>query len=402
MNKPLRVAHLVSHPIHYFVPLYRELASRPEIDHEVFYFSDETANKFFEKDFEKEITWDVPLLEGYKANFLPTSRGRGISNNFIQIPNFDIIRKVAFGEYDVIWAHGYAHPNTWLAAVASIVCRRKFFIREEQTLLSKRPWHKRLLKNIMLRFLFSKTFGFYIGENNRRYFEHFGMPSERLFPARYCVDNDYFGGKAKEMAGKKNQIRLDFGITDDAPVILFAGKFIAKKQPLLLIEAFARLRRETPCWLLLAGDGTLRQKMEDKIRQEKIPNVLIAGFLNQSELPRAYVAADIFVLPSAYMETWGLVVNEAMNFSLPIVVTDKVGCATDLIQDGFNGFVVKNGCSVDLKNAIWKLVIDSNVRKKFGDRSHNIVSHYSIKDCADNIVAAFLKVNDNNKYKGYM
>jgi glycosyltransferase involved in cell wall biosynthesis len=244
----------------------------------------------------------------------------------------------------------------------------------------------------MLRALFWGAWGLYVGEKNRQYFEHYGMPRSKLFPAYHCVDNDYFVGKAAELASKRGEVRAGFGITDGTPVILFAGKFIKEKQPKLLIEAFAQVRREIPCWLLIAGDGPLRQSMEDLIRRLNIPNILMPGFLNQTEIPRAYSAADLFVLPS-YMETWGLVVNEAMNFSLPVVVTDKVGCAADLVRDGWNGFVVNHQRVDDLAKAMAGLVKDRDLRQSFGQRSYDQISNYSIKACADNIVAACLAVS---------
>ncbi len=358
----------------------------------MFFFSDSTLTKFKDDEFSKEIEWDVSLLDGYIARICPSATKNKIQDSIFHMPNWDIIKETAFGKYDVIWVHGYAHLNTWLAAIASFFSGTKILIREEQTLLNGRPWYKLLLKTVLLRLLFRLTYGLYIGENNRRYFEHYGMASTRLFPARYCVDNDFFRGKGGELTARKKEIRSEFGFFDDAPVILFAGKFIEKKQPMLLIEAFARLRKELPCRLLMVGDGPLRQSMESLIRRLDVPDVVLTGFLNQTELPRAYAAADIFVLPSAYMETWGLVVNEAMNFSLPVVVTDKVGCAADLVKDGWNGFVVEHRNVDALKNAMKILVGDSKLRKEYGQRSLELVSRYSIKSCADDIVAACLAV----------
>lgn len=388
----MRVAHLSSHPVQYFTPLYKELDRNYHIDHVVYYFSDWSLTRFRDDGFAIEILWDIPLLGGYKAKFCSSTKNRKICNGIFQTPNFDIIFETAFGGYDVVWIHGYAHLNAWLVSIASLFSRTKVLIREEQTLLDGRPWHKRLLKSVMLRLLFTITHGLYIGENNRRYFEHYGMRPDRLFPAHYCVDNDFFRLKAEEMAPRKKEVRSGFGISDDAPVILFAGKFIEKKQPMLLIEAFAKLRREMPCWLLMAGDGPLREAMEARIRRLHVPDVVFSGFLNQTEIPRAYTAADIFVLPSGYMETWGLVVNEAMNFSLPLVVTDKVGCAADLVQDGWNGFVVDHRSADALKCALERLSGDPGLREEFGRRSLELVSRYSIKSCADEIVAACLAV----------
>lgn len=93
------------------------------------------------------------------------------------------------------------------------------------------------------------------------------------------------------------------------------------------------------------------------------------------------------------MEAWGLQAIDAMNFSLPMVVTDKVGCAACFVQDGWNEFVVDHQSVDALENAIEGLVKDSNLRQTFGRRSYEMVSKYSIKSCADDIVAACLAVS---------
>jgi glycosyltransferase involved in cell wall biosynthesis len=185
-------------------------------------------------------------------------------------------------------------------------------------------------------------------------------------------------------------IRAGFGITDDAPVVLFCGKLIEKKQPLTLVEAYARVRQEHPCWLLLVGDGAERAAIQDRVTRRQIPGVRMAGFLNQSELPAAYMAADLLVLPSAWHETWGLVVNEAMNFGLPIVVSDRVGCAEDLVRPAWNGFVVPHREVAALAEAIETLVASAERRAEFGQRSLGLVDEYSVERCADGIIAACL------------
>jgi glycosyltransferase involved in cell wall biosynthesis len=386
--QPVRVAHLVSHPIQYFAPLYRELALRPEIDLTVYFYSDVTAHEFYCPEFKQMIWWDIPLLEGYRARFFPSAMGKSIDSGFLRRPNWDIIREVASRYYDVVWVHGYAHLTAWFAAAAARASGATVLIREEQTLLDHRPWYRQAAKEVALRALFSLASGLYIGEQNRRYFEYYGMPPSRLFPSRYCVDNRFFRKKAAELAPKRKEIRAAFGITDDAPVVLFCGKFIQKKQPLLLLETFERVRRQKRCWLLMVGDGPLRPAAEGLVKRRQIPNVLMPGFLNQTELPAAYTAADIFALPSAFQETWGLVVNEAMNFSLPIVVSDRVGCAEDLVRPGWNGFIVAHQDTERLAGAIATLVTDEEMRRTLGARSLQLIREYSIAACADGIITA--------------
>jgi glycosyltransferase involved in cell wall biosynthesis len=385
--RQLRVAHLVSHPVHYFAPLYRELARRPEIDLTVHFYSDAPLRGAHDPQFGRTIEWDTPLLEGYAYRFAPSASATAARASNPR-PQLDVVRDVLRGSYDVVWAHGYAHATTWLAMMGARARGARLLIRDEQTLLHGRPAHRRIARSIALRQLFARSYGTYIGEENRRFLLAHGMREDRTFAARYCVDNAYFQGRAAELAPKRAEVRASFGIDDEAPVVLFAGKLIDKKQPLRAIQAFASVRSAQPCWLLIAGDGLLRDECTSLVAGLGVPNVRFAGFLNQGEMPRAYAAADIFVLPSKLHETWGLVVNEAMNFGLPIVASDKVGCAADLVPAGENGVVVPHDSTQRLADAIGSLVRDAEKRRVFGARSREIVREYSIESAADGIVAA--------------
>jgi glycosyltransferase involved in cell wall biosynthesis len=393
----VRVAHLVSHPIQYFAPLYRELAQRREIDLTVYYYSDATLREFVDPGFGRSVQWDTPLLDGYRHRMLPSAARTPISGTFARRPNLDVIREATSGAYDVLWVHGYAHLTTWLAVTAARARGMRVLIRDEQTLLHGRPRLRAASKELALRALYTQASALYIGEENRRYFARYGMPARRMFPARYCVDNAALQARAAELAPRRAQLRERFGIASSAPVVLFAGKLIDKKQPLRLIEAFARVRRERDCALLIAGDGPLREQARQVVDALHLPDVHFAGFLNQSELPEAYAVADIFVLPSKMHETWGLVVNEAMNFRLPVVVTDKVGCAVDLVRQGASGFIVPHTSTAALASAIGRLVDDPGLRARFGVVSRKIVDRYTIESCADGIVAACTSRRTGNR-----
>ena len=387
MNKPLRLAHLVSHPIHYFAPLYRELASRPEVDLTVHFYSDAPLRGAHDAQFAQPVAFDAPLLDGYRYRFAARASQTPARASSMR-PQLDVVRAVARGGYDAVWAHGYAHATTWLALLAAHARGARLLLRDEQTLLHPRAWHRRIVRSTMLKQLYARSYGLYIGEENRRFLRAHGMRDERMFAARYCVDNAYFSARAAELAPRRAEIRASFGIDDDAPVVLFAGKLIDKKQPLRLIEAFASLRANLPCWLLLAGSGPQREACEALVSRLGVTNVRFAGFLDQTRLPEAYAAADVFVLPSKLHETWGLVVNEAMNFGLPVVVSDKVGCAADLVRPGENGAIVPHDDTRALADAIARLVSDGRLRRAYGARSEAIVRTYSIEAAADGIVEA--------------
>jgi glycosyltransferase involved in cell wall biosynthesis len=387
---PVRVAHLVSHATQYYVPLYRELASRPEIDLTVHYYSAATLLEFYDPGFGRAVQWDVPLLSGYRAVVCPSAARTGLGSGWRHVPNWDVIWAIVQGRYDVVWLHGYNHPTSVLTAAGARLMGARLMIREDQTLLHPRVWWKRALKRVGLRALFSQMTGLYVGVESRRYLAHYGIPARRLVWTPHCVDNGMFRERAALLRRERSAVRERFGIMDDAPVVLFCGKLIEKKQPLTLLDAYERVRRQRRCWLLLVGDGSQRPAIEAMMRRREIPGVRVAGFLNQSELPAAYTAADMLVLPSALHETWGLVVNEAMNFGLPLVVSDKVGCAPDLVRPGWNGFVVPHRDVVALAHAIEALVAHPAMRAEFGHRSLALVDDYSLERCADGIVAACL------------
>ena len=383
-----RVAHLVSHPVQYYAPLYRELARREAIDLTVFFYSAATIAAYHDPGFGRTVRWDRELLDGYRARFCPSASRTPAGGGWRRRPNWDVVRAVSEGDFDAVWLHGYNHPTSLLAAAAARTRGAALLIRDDQTLLHARPWWRRAAKALVLRALFRRATGLYVGAQSRRHFAHYGIPAERLVAAPHCVDNEFFQSRAEALRPQRRALREAFGILDDAPVVLFSGKLIPKKQPLALLDAYARVRRERPCWLLMVGEGGERARLEERVGRHGVPGVRLAGFLNQSELPNAYAAADLLVLPSGWDETWGLVVNEALNFSLPVVVSDRVGCAEDLVRPGWNGFVVGQADVEALARAIGMLVAEPGARALWGARGRSLVDSYSVERCADGIEAA--------------
>jgi len=137
------------------------------------------------------------------------------------------------------------------------------------------------------------------------------------------------------------------------------------------------------------------------VDSQSIPDVIFAGFLNRSEISRAYVAADLLVLPSRINETWGMVVNEAMNFGLPVIVSDKVGCAPDLVENGDNGYVFEHRAVDDLARDLAELVSDSDLRERLGSRSLDRITRWSPQVAADGLVAAAI-ASRNSDLRGQL
>lgn len=382
-----RLAALYSHPIQYFAPLFRALSVRPEIDLTVYYCSRYGLDPMFDPGFGRKVQWDIPLLDGYRSIFLPNrSRQPGL-DRFFELVNPAIIAELRQERYDAVLVHGYIYATHWLAFLAARFTGTALWLRGESTLSAPRPLGVQMAKQATLRPLFRMAQAcLYIGSRNREFYKYYGVDSDRLFFAPYSVDDSFFR-QGSQLAAQKDSFRHRLGIATDVPVILAAGKLSPTKQPLHLLNAFERLRAVRRCALIFAGDGELRSALENACAKRSIPDVYITGFLNQTEMPAAYSSADVLVLPS-WGEQWGLVVNEAMNCGLPVVMTDRVGCADDLVRDGENGYIVPWNDVNALAEALEKLIADPELRKRFGHRSLEIIQDYSLERTVDGIVQA--------------
>lgn len=327
----VRVIAIAPHPIQYHAPLFRALATRPEIDFEVAFLElldDQRQGQGFGVAFQ----WDVPVLEGYRSRVLPTVRyARGQWGRALRARA--CLRDL---DPDVVLLTGWqTFPLIQLLSAA----RRMglpVLMRGESHALKTRS-------SIVNRFhgwLFRQVDGFLvIGRANRALYEAHAIPASRLYDAPYFVDNERFAAEASTWRERRREVRSNFGIPERAISFLYAGKFEAKKHPQHFLAALSRLARkrpDLPLHGLFVGDGLLAHELRAAASARSVP-VTFAGFMNQSEIAKCYVAADALVLPSDYGETWGLVVNEAMACGLPALVSDRVGCGPDLVLDGETG-----------------------------------------------------------------
>lgn len=384
-----KLAVVLTHPIQYHVPVFRALARDPRVDLTVYYCCELGATEQRDPEFGTVFKWDIPLLEGYRHVFL-RNWSRRPRPSFLGCVNPGIIGELRRERFDAVLVYGYSVLTAWLAFLGGWLTRTPVFLRGVTHLLDDKPLHRRLAKRLLLTPLFrTMSICLYVGNHNREYYRAYGVPDEKLVHAPHVVSNEFFARHRERLRPRRGEVREAFGIGDDAPVILLPAKLVPWKNPLVLLEAFRRVRRKHRCHLLYAGDGAEREKIERRVREQEIPDVVIAGFLNQTEMPKAYVAADVLCLPSQ-RETWGLVVNEGMNFDLPVVISHRVGCSTDLVRHGDNGFIVD---SVDaLERALEELVCDPEKREVMGARSRKRIEGWGVSECAEGIVEGLRRV----------
>lgn len=378
-----RVAYLISHPIQYQVPLLQRLARHPEIDLQVYYMDHQGVRPRRDPEFGVPVQWDLPLLDGYAWTLLRNISPWPEADHFLRFIHPGIIPILYHGRFDALIVHGYNRATDWLAFLGARLSRTPLLLRGESTLRQeatrrgRRPLWVAVAKRILSWALLRRVDGaLAIGILNRQFYQAYGVPEARIFSTPYAVDNERFLAEAHRLAPSRAVLREQLGGPAGFPVVLCVGKLIARKRPMDVIEALAQVADRHPAVLVYVGEGGERHHLTEAAARRGLRHVIITGFVNQTEISRYYAAADILVLPSGH-EPWGLVLNEAMCFGLPVVASDAVGAAPDLVRPGENGFVYPAGNVEVLAGVLKGLLADPVARARMGARSREIVAAYS-------------------------
>lgn len=376
----------LSHPIQYVSPLLREISTHTKL--KVYYYGGKSAVND-DKGFGQKVTWDIPLLDGYTHVFMNNaSRSKGMNTRFLDAVNWSIFKLLRQSDDKVVIVNGWAYLSDWFVFLSAKLFGKKVWMRAEM------PWNqeelkpksfKKILKFLLFKYVLFKYFidkCLYIGSQNKKYYLMHGVRESRLIFAPYAVDNLRF----QRLKTDGSTARQKWGVNDKKIVILYSGKLIDKKRPLDLLEAFHQLN-DVNTVLFYMGDGPLRKKLEAYIDQHHIKNVVISGFINQSEIGTIYSMADLFVMSSGIGETWGLSVNEAMNFSLPVIVSSTCGSSFDIVEKGVNGFVFREGDIAELTDCLQYIVKDAKLREKMGVASKEKINQFSHQVTVHNINA---------------
>jgi glycosyltransferase involved in cell wall biosynthesis len=213
--------------------------------------------------------------------------------------------------------------------------------RGDSHLLDGASGLKWLLKRSLLRTIYRWPTAFlYVGQANRNCYERLGVPASKLFHCPHSIDVSRFAEPHEKFESDVQAWRARLGLANKR-VLLFAGKFEPKKQPLQLMDACIGI--DDPAFVLaMVGDGVLAPEVARRAAAHP-ERFRVLSFQNQSKMPLVYRLGDVFTLPSAWGETWGLAVNEALACGRPVLVSDKVGCASDVVQPGVNGYVFPTG-----------------------------------------------------------
>jgi glycosyltransferase involved in cell wall biosynthesis len=388
-----RLAIVAGHPVQYISPWLNGLADNAGVDLKVFYLWDLGVSTANDPGFGRPLQWDIPLLEGHDYEFIPNRATKPGNQHFFGYINPGLAPRLAAWRPDAILLMNYAFLTYILLLLDPRFWKIPFLLRGDSHNLNRKQGLKSKLNQLGRSFLFRRFAAFLVvGSANHQYYRSNGVPTSKLFMGRHAVDNARFAAAGTTAAATALTLRESIGIGQEI-VILFVGKFVAVKRPLDLLYAYANL--PTPLIasskIVFVGEGHLEESIRTHAQHLGLDGVHFLPFQNQSMMPAVYSMGDLLALPSE-SETWGLVVNEAMNLACPAIVSDHVGCAYDLVVPGQTGWVFPTGNIQALTNCLEDAIADRKHLHQIGEKARNHVCHFSYAGITASLRQALDKV----------
>jgi glycosyltransferase involved in cell wall biosynthesis len=391
----LRFAAVISHPTQHHAPMFRELNKVPGVRVKVFYGCNWGVRPTFDPGFSQTFAWDVPLLQGYEHEFLPSGQPPR-DQGFLAIDSPRLAQRLAdFGPH-ALWVHGYGHRLCWRAVRwARGRCAVVYFGDSE--LLHQRSWFVRLAKAALVRWFLRRCDAFItVGDNNEAYYAHYGVPRSKMLRGCYPVDVKRFvEALADPDRPLRAEVRRRYGLPEDAVVVLFLGKMIPIKRPADLLEAVGLLRQQgVGVHALFVGDGPLRPNLEQQTRDRGLGDLVrLSGFVNQREMPLVLDCADVLAMTSE-KDPHPLAVTEALITGNAVVASDRVGCVgpTDTVRPGINGLVYPCGNVPALAAALRQLVEDEPLRRRMSEASRLLAPTQDVDVAVSAVLEAILRL----------
>lgn len=298
-------------------------------------------------------------------SFLPRNRLRAM------LLLWRLIRQEKTELLHVAGWHGFVMLFSW--AVARIK-KVPLFVELDSSLRNGQSGFKNRVKNKIYPHLYSIPTCFLpAGKKGRDYLMDYGVDKSRIVVHQMTVDVlstikniDRFRG---DVTAKNNHHICRF---------LFVGRLIKRKGLSQLLKAFSLvIAQNNLCQLTIVGDGECKSDVLSAAQDNK--NITYCGHLDGAALLQQYAFSDVFVFP-AYDEPWGLVINEAMAASLPVIVGESVGCAEDLVKHGINGFLIPTNDYLNLSDTMLKLADNSDLREKMGQSSRQMIMSWTMEN----------------------
>jgi glycosyltransferase involved in cell wall biosynthesis len=362
----------------YRIPVFNSLAKESELELHVIFLAETDPTQRQWLVYKDEIQFSYSVLPSWrrrlgKYHFL-LNRGLGAA--------------LTKAKPDVIVCGGYSYLAGWQALWWALRKHRPAIAWVESTARDLRGSY-RLVEFLKTRFL--KSCGRFIvpGKSSFEYLRSFGLDESRIFIAPNAVDTDFYAGHAEMTRENARFLRETLGLP--SRYFLFVGRLLREKGIFDVLKAYGTLSPEvrSVVGLVFVGDGPYKVELQRRAADILPGLVRFTGFLQRERLAEHYALAETFVFPT-HTDPWGLVVNEAMACSLPIICSSAAGCAEDLISDGWNGRVVPAQEVAQLASVMEQLARNGEVRKSMGQRSLQRILRNSPEACAIGIAKAAL------------
>jgi glycosyltransferase involved in cell wall biosynthesis len=374
--QPIRVAAVFPEPTPYRAPLLDRVAALPEIDLTVIYAAETVAGR----------TWRV--RPRHRAVFLRGARLPGarklLHHDYPVTPG--ITRALGRTRPDVVVVSGW---STFAAQAAIGWCRARgipyVLVVESHDEGPRSGWRRGIKGAVVPRIVGNAAGALVTGTLARRSMIARGAPPERVRVFANTIDVESFREEAVELAPRRDELRAELGAGPDDVVVLSVARLAPEKGLDVLVHAVAEARDQRLV-LVLAGEGPEREELED-LAGVLGARVVFAGDREWHRIVETYVAADVFALLSE-REPWAVVVNEAAACGLPLVLSDRVGAAHDLLRDGENGFLVSAGDVGAAAEALRRLAGDALLRREMGARSRELARDWGYGPSVAGFLAA--------------
>ncbi len=357
----MRLAVLVTHPVQYFAPIFRELAQQPDLEVKVFFGCNHGVIPQKDPNFGVVFQWDCEPTVGFEHEFLSTGsvdKLKGFAGIKLAVKAATTITSY---RPDAVLIFAYTPVFITVSTLLLYLARHKLLLRADTSdkAIEYSPFKKRIRESLFPFYYSQFSHFFPIGTDSMDHYLQMGVHESQLTQVNYAIDTDFFKKQVDYWLPQRDILRATAGIKSDDHVLMFCGKMFSKKNPLIIPEALAMLSPEERkrIWFLAVGDGELRYKFEAMVKEHLGERVIFTGFKNQSELGRYYAIANTLILPSRTDEVWGLVVNEALQFGLRAIVSDKVASGRDLLKEDNRGFIFPSNDATALAKGVSQLSI---------------------------------------------
>ncbi len=387
----MSLAVISTHPVQYQAPVYRAVQSRFDIPVTVIYGSDFSIVGYLDRGFGVTVAWDIDLVSGYTPIFL-SRVSEGGARNVEEVSPRGLRKALLKARPKAVLMTGYGSRFHQIALLHTWMAGLPILFRSETTDHARRrnPVFDRTRDCLLKGFYRRCARLLYIGQRSHGHFKRLGLSEDKLVFSPYCVDIASFQWSETARELLRTRVRDELRITSKETVLLFSGKLISDKNPLLILRAVKALAPEVRHQIVVVfvGSGPLEREARDLAGVSPSVEVRFVGFQNQSQLSSYYHCADLLILPSCRNETWGLVVNEALHHGLPCLVSKEVGCAPDLVESGVTGEIFESGSAKELALVIQRSCQwIGNVETREACRSK--VDRFSVQKAAEGIARAY-------------